>query len=60
MDYLQPQLTIILLIADNQALNIWAVRHLSSDKFKFISCFRGKEGIEAFIKLRQVIVLIDF
>ncbi|MBK8814026.1 MAG: EAL domain-containing protein [Methylococcaceae bacterium] len=59
MDYLDTRLPVILLIDDDQTLHLWAVRNLSEDNFRLISCYNGKEGIEAFKKNRPNIVMID-
>ncbi len=59
MDYLDTGHPVILLIDDDQTLHLWAARNLSVDNFKLISCYNGKEGIEAFKNNRPNIVIID-
>lgn len=59
MDYFQHRLPGILLIDNDQTSHLRAVKHLSADKFKLISCYIGKKGIEALKKHRPDIVLND-
>lgn len=52
-------LPVVLLIDDDQTLHLWATRNLPDAGFKLISCFDGKEGIEAFREHSPNIVMID-
>jgi diguanylate cyclase (GGDEF)-like protein/PAS domain S-box-containing protein len=59
MDYLDTRLPVILLIDDDQTLHLWAARNLPEGNFKLISCYNGKEGVEAFKNNSPNIVMID-
>ena len=59
MNHPDTYLPVVLLIDDDQTLHIWANRHLPNAGFKLISCYDGKEGIEAFKEYAPNIVMID-
>jgi len=59
MNRSQSHLPLVLIIDDDQTLHLWANRNLPEAGFKLISCFGGKEGIEAFKEYAPNIVIID-